>query len=74
MPKDRKIEGLTNVSNSLTEFLSPPILNEVLPAKLTIDLDYFSKQTLVSDLLLIVRTILSVSFQGKTGPEEPNRP
>ena len=34
--------------------------NEVLPAKLAIDLDYFSKRTLVSDLLLIVRTILSL--------------
>ena len=34
--------------------------NEVLPAKLAIDLDYLSKRTLVSDLLLIVRTILSL--------------
>jgi lipopolysaccharide/colanic/teichoic acid biosynthesis glycosyltransferase len=34
--------------------------NEVLPAKLAIDLDYFSKRTLVSDLLLIVRTLLSL--------------
>jgi lipopolysaccharide/colanic/teichoic acid biosynthesis glycosyltransferase len=34
--------------------------SEVLPAKLAIDLDYFSKRTLVSDLLLIVRTILSL--------------
>ena len=34
--------------------------NEVLPAKLAIDLDYFSKRTLVSDLLLIVRTVFSL--------------
>ncbi len=33
---------------------------EVLPAKLAIDLDYFSKRTLLSDLLLIVRTIFSL--------------
>jgi lipopolysaccharide/colanic/teichoic acid biosynthesis glycosyltransferase len=34
--------------------------NEILPAKLAIDLDYFSKRTLLSDLLLITRTILSL--------------
>jgi lipopolysaccharide/colanic/teichoic acid biosynthesis glycosyltransferase len=34
--------------------------NEILPAKLAIDLDYFSKRTLLSDLLLIIRTILSL--------------
>lgn len=34
--------------------------NKVLPAKLAIDLDYFSKRTLLSDLLLILRTILSL--------------
>jgi lipopolysaccharide/colanic/teichoic acid biosynthesis glycosyltransferase len=34
--------------------------SEVLPAKLAIDLDYFSKRTLVSDLFLIVRTISSL--------------
>ena len=34
--------------------------NEVLPAKLAIDLDYFSKRTLASDLLLIVRTVFSL--------------
>ena len=34
--------------------------NKVLPAKLAIDLDYFSKRTLLSDLLLIVRTIFSL--------------
>jgi lipopolysaccharide/colanic/teichoic acid biosynthesis glycosyltransferase len=34
--------------------------NEVLPAKLAIDLDYFSKRTWVSDLILIVRTIFSL--------------
>jgi lipopolysaccharide/colanic/teichoic acid biosynthesis glycosyltransferase len=34
--------------------------NEVLPAKLAIDLDYFSKRTLLSDLLLILRTIFSL--------------
>jgi lipopolysaccharide/colanic/teichoic acid biosynthesis glycosyltransferase len=33
---------------------------EVLPRKLAIDLDYFSKRTLLSDLVLIVRTILSL--------------
>ncbi len=34
--------------------------NEVLPAKLAIDLDYFSKRTWLSDLLLIVRTVFSL--------------
>jgi lipopolysaccharide/colanic/teichoic acid biosynthesis glycosyltransferase len=34
--------------------------NEVLPAKLAMDLDYFSKRTMLSDLLLIVRTIFSL--------------
>ncbi|MBM4352133.1 MAG: sugar transferase [Deltaproteobacteria bacterium] len=33
---------------------------KVLPTKLAIDLDYLSKRTLLSDLLLIARTILSV--------------
>ncbi len=34
--------------------------DEVLPAKLAIDLEYFSKRTLLSDLLLILRTIFSL--------------
>ena len=34
--------------------------NEILPTKLAIDLDYFSKRTWLSDLLLIVRTIFSL--------------
>jgi lipopolysaccharide/colanic/teichoic acid biosynthesis glycosyltransferase len=34
--------------------------NEILPAKLAIDLDYFSKRTWLSDLLLILRTIFSL--------------
>jgi lipopolysaccharide/colanic/teichoic acid biosynthesis glycosyltransferase len=33
---------------------------EVLPAKLAIDLDYLSKRTFFSDLLLILRTVLSM--------------
>jgi len=33
---------------------------EVLPAKLTMDLDYFSHRTLFSDIFLIIRTILSI--------------
>ena len=33
---------------------------KILPAKLAIDLVYLSKRTLLSDLLLIARTILSV--------------
>jgi lipopolysaccharide/colanic/teichoic acid biosynthesis glycosyltransferase len=33
---------------------------EVLPAKLAIDLAYLSKQTLLSDMFLILRTILSM--------------
>jgi lipopolysaccharide/colanic/teichoic acid biosynthesis glycosyltransferase len=33
---------------------------EVLPAKLKIDLDYLSRRTLFSDLILILRTIISL--------------
>jgi lipopolysaccharide/colanic/teichoic acid biosynthesis glycosyltransferase len=33
---------------------------EVLPAKLTMDLAYFSRRTLFSDIFLIIRTILSI--------------
>jgi len=33
---------------------------EVLPTKLTMDLAYFSHRTLLSDILLIIRTILSI--------------
>jgi lipopolysaccharide/colanic/teichoic acid biosynthesis glycosyltransferase len=35
-------------------------LTQVLPAKLAIDLDYFSQRTLLSDIVLILRTILTV--------------
>ena len=31
----------------------------IMPAKLAIDLDYLSRRTVVSDLLLIARTIIS---------------
>jgi lipopolysaccharide/colanic/teichoic acid biosynthesis glycosyltransferase len=33
---------------------------EVLPTKLAMDLAYFSHRTLLSDILLIIRTILSI--------------
>jgi lipopolysaccharide/colanic/teichoic acid biosynthesis glycosyltransferase len=40
---------------------------EVLPAKLAIDLSYLSKRTFFSDLLLILRTILSMFHSSLSG-------
>jgi lipopolysaccharide/colanic/teichoic acid biosynthesis glycosyltransferase len=33
---------------------------QVLPAKLTIDLDYLARRTLISDLKLVLQTVVAV--------------